>query len=52
MSLLPVRASLGGLHRGLRRAYVPVLWGAVAVAAGALWWFLEDPMLTRGSRGL
>lgn len=47
MPLLPVRAALGGLYRGLRRAYVPVLWGALAVAAGAVIWWIEDPLLRR-----
>ena len=45
MLFLPT--SMGGLHRALLRARMPVLWGSVAMAALAVAWRIEDPMLQR-----
>jgi hypothetical protein len=44
--------ALAGVHRALLRARLPVLCGAVAVAAGTLiWWHVEDPMMVRRVKG-
>jgi hypothetical protein len=42
-----VLAAMARVHGVLRRVRMPVLWGIVAVAAGTLVWWLEDPMIRR-----
>jgi hypothetical protein len=49
MPILP--KTVAGLHRALLRARLPVLWGVLAIAAGTLIWWLEDPMMVRRVKG-